>query len=280
MNVDGVSDGIKFADVSVVIPCYKCKDTIIRALDSVFNQTTRPVEVILVEDASGDETLKTLLDLRDSYPNGWIKVITLTRNSGPATARNEGWNSSTQRYIAFLDSDDSWHPQKIEIQYGWMEENLEASITGQSGTFSSNISEIESKKIYVEGAEFHCIKKRTLLMSNKFATSSVMLRKDIDLRFPENKRFCEDYELWCTLMAEGHKCYYMNCALTFFYKPLYGFSGLSSNLWSMEKGELDVYSGLYRNGYIGFIYCVSLQLWSMTRYMRRAFKTMLIASPL
>ena len=99
----------------MVVPCYRCAATIERAIASVAAQTQRPQEVILVDDASGDETLQQLYSLQSQYGE-WIKVVALTTNVGAASARNAGWNVATQPYIAFLDSDDAWHPQKVAIQ--------------------------------------------------------------------------------------------------------------------------------------------------------------------
>ena len=64
-----------FAPVSVIIPCYNCKDTVERAVKSVFDQTLQPREVILVDDASSDGTLDYLMVLRDQYGSSWLKVI-------------------------------------------------------------------------------------------------------------------------------------------------------------------------------------------------------------
>lgn len=95
------------APVSVVIPCYCCADTIDKAVESVWKQTWRPYEVILVEDSSKDHgaTRMALSNIIDRYPGGWIKLILLDKNKGPGNARNIGWEASTQRYIAFLDAD-------------------------------------------------------------------------------------------------------------------------------------------------------------------------------
>lgn len=119
-----------FADVSVVIPCYRCSDVIERAVTSVWEQTLRPAEVILVDDCSGDGTVDTLYALQKKFPPNWIKVIELEQNSGPGEARNAGWAAASHSYVAFLDADDSWHPQKIEIQYSWMIEHPDVVLTG------------------------------------------------------------------------------------------------------------------------------------------------------
>ncbi|WP_426134525.1 glycosyltransferase family 2 protein [Pseudomonas sp. PWP3-1b2] len=262
------------ARVSVVIPCYCCKDTVRRAVDSVYQQSLRPAEVILVDDASPDDTLALLTALAGEYPRGWINIVSLAANAGPGTARNEGWNAASQPYVAFLDSDDSWHRQKIEVQYGWMQRNPTVALTGQTGLTIEASSVVATEYYAEEDVVFSSVSSRELLLSNRFSTPSVMVRKALPFRFPEGKRFCEDYELWCDLCCSGYSCYSMNKPLTFCYKPLYGHAGLSGNLWKMEKGELGVYRALRGKKKIGFMSYCSLTFWSLARYVRRAMKLM------
>jgi len=122
-----------YVPVSVVIPCYCCEDTIERAVVSVMSQTALPGEVILVDDASPDHgrTLSKLQELQERFRDKThIEIIALKNNSGPSVARNAGWGTATQPYIAFLDADDAWHTQKLEIQYEWMKEHPEIALTG------------------------------------------------------------------------------------------------------------------------------------------------------
>lgn len=258
------------ASVSVVIPCYRCVDTIERAVKSVAEQTLKPYEVILVEDCSSDNTLETLYKLQSKYGDNWIKVIPLDQNSGPGTARNIGWNASAQDYIAFLDADDSWHPNKIEIQYVWMAGNPEVDLTGHD-FLVVNAQELSAKQsiLLVEESVFVLVSVNQLLMSNKFPTSSVMLKRNIIQRFPPSKRYCEDYHLWLDICSAGLQCYRTALPMTFYYKAPYGESGLSGSLWKMEKGELDVYFNLLRNKNIGRLKFLIVSCWSISKFLRR-----------
>jgi glycosyltransferase involved in cell wall biosynthesis len=267
----GIKDS-SVARVSVVIPCYCCKDTIRRAVESVYQQSLRPAEVIIVDDASPDNTLSVLSELAKEYPEGWISIISLAMNAGPGTARNHGWNLASQPYVAFLDSDDSWHHNKIELQYGWMQKNPGAALTGQTGLTIDTSSNIKTKSLREGDVRFSRVSSRDLLLSNRFSTPSIMLRKDLPNRFPEGKRFCEDYELWCDLCCSGFQCYSIDVPLTFCYKPLYGHAGLSGNLWKMEQGELGVYAALRAKRKIGLFLHGCLSIWSLVRYVRRAAK--------
>src|SRR5262245_4665161 len=124
--------------VSAVIPCYRCRGTIHRALDSVAAQTALPREVILVDDCSADGTAEAIGRIASEYPDGWVRVLTLPVNGGPGRARNAGWDAAAQPYVAFLDADDSWHRSKLEIQYGWMRANPHVVLTGHPSARASD----------------------------------------------------------------------------------------------------------------------------------------------
>lgn len=100
------------AVVSVIIPAYNRERTIKAAVKSVLNQTFTNIEVIVVDDCSSDNTCSVLNDIDDDR----LRVIRLEKNSGACAARNEGIKESKGVYIAFQDSDDVWHSDKLEKQ--------------------------------------------------------------------------------------------------------------------------------------------------------------------
>jgi glycosyltransferase involved in cell wall biosynthesis len=107
------------ASISVVIPCFNSATTIERALRSVEHQTTKPHEVLVVDDASSDNTVSIIEQYaRTSSLN--IRVIKQSVNGGPSIARNAAWNVAAGEFIAFLDADDQWHPRKLELQLSAM----------------------------------------------------------------------------------------------------------------------------------------------------------------
>lgn len=269
------SDVVKmvYAEVSVIIPCYRCVDSIRRALTSVYEQTLRPFEVLLVDDYSGDGTLDFLHKLRDEFPENWVKVIALPQNMGPASARNAGWECASQPFVAFLDSDDSWHPQKTEIQLAWMKNNSEVGITGQDCI--AIIDEPIDARRPIGHMAFYEVSGNQLLASNRFSTSSVMVSSSLAIRFSSGKRYCEDYLLWCHAKFAGYKCYRYLAPLAYSYKPRYGDSGLSGNLWRMERGELFVYHFLFKQKLIGPATYVMFGSWSFIRFIRRTLKVSL-----
>ncbi len=86
-----------FAPVSVIIPCYRATLTIDRAITSVARQSLRPIEIIFVDDGSGDATVDMLYAIQGRYGGDWIKVIPLPVNGGPSVARNIGWGTRSSR---------------------------------------------------------------------------------------------------------------------------------------------------------------------------------------
>ena len=267
------------ANVCVVIPCYRCAGTIRRAVESVHSQTMRPAKVILVDDCSGDCTLAILNELKESYVENWIEVISLPCNAGPATARNAGWNRSNEPYVAFLDADDSWHPLKIEIQYLWMISRPEVTLTGHAYRVVDRSSESDSQiRRNQAKTVFSKISANQLLISNRISTPTVMLRRDIEFRFREGGRHSEDYLLWLQICLSGEPCFRSDRILTNLHKAAYGESGLSAELWEMEKGELYTYTRLHRDGFIGLANYVVLLVLSIIKYAGRVVRTTVRAS--
>lgn len=103
--------------VTVVIPTYNRRSLLCRALDSVLNQTASPSEVIVVDDGSSDGT-------RDLIQKTYSSVSLIEQeNQGVSQARNRGIKEASGEWIAFLDSDDEWLPQKLEIAFEALNQN-------------------------------------------------------------------------------------------------------------------------------------------------------------
>jgi glycosyltransferase involved in cell wall biosynthesis len=112
--------------VSVVIPTYRHQDTIISTLESVFLQTFQDFEVIVVNDGSPDATAEVLAPLAAS---GRIRYFEQS-NKGQAAARNRGLAEATGEFIAFLDDDDLWPPDKLQWQVAYLERNPAIAAVG------------------------------------------------------------------------------------------------------------------------------------------------------
>lgn len=124
--------------VSVIIPAYNRAKTIRRCLDTVLAQTTRPHEIIVVDDHSTDETAKIV----GEYKNSGVRCLILERHSGAQAARNEGIRKAMGDWIAFQDSDDEWLPDKLEKQVKALaEHSFDPWLVVHTNMFCSNSTE-------------------------------------------------------------------------------------------------------------------------------------------
>ena len=100
--------------VSIITPSYNSERYISETIDSVINQTYENWEMLIIDDSSTDNSINIISDYCSSENR--IKLIKLEENGGAAVARNRGIKEAEGRFIAFLDSDDLWHPEKLEKQ--------------------------------------------------------------------------------------------------------------------------------------------------------------------
>ena len=183
-------------NISVVIPSFNRKNTLSRSIDSVLKQTYKPSEIIVVDDGSTDGTRGFILS---SYPN--IKYF-FQPKKGVSSARNKGILESSSEWIAFLDSDDEWMPQKLEKQKKQLEKH--------SGIFISHTNEIWIRN----GVRVNQMKKHQkyggyifdkCLDICRMSPSSVLIHKrvisDIGV-FDETLQVCEDYDLWLRITSK------------------------------------------------------------------------------
>lgn len=233
---------------------------------SVVVQTWRSAELILVDDASDDDTPSVLQGLQYCYGSDWIKIVHQQENRGPSVARNIAWDIAGQPYIAFLDADDAWHPRKIEIQLKYMQAHPEVAITGHRARW------LRERKPLLSLSEQYTIKpiaRLHILISNFLFTPTVMLKKGLDFRFEPAKRYVDDHLLWLNIICSGHKGAFIDLDLAYFYKAPYGAGGLSGQLWKMEKSELDNYRRLRDKLLISWPAFIVLIVWSLVKYVRR-----------
>lgn len=255
--------------VTVVIPCYCDGTSIARALASVLAQTRMPAEVIMIDDASPDGSLAKLTELASLHP-GWVKLLRLETNQGVASARNAGWAMATQRYIAFLDADDAWHPEKLAIQYTYMSAIHDLVLCGHGHRV---LQQAGIKPDWALGKLLvRPMHKWSLLLRNQFITPSVMVRREIPHRFAEGRRFMEDRLLWLEVVCSGDRVALLNLELAATYKVPYGERGLSSNLWEMTKADVSNYRILRDRGHLSTPVSLAFQLLSLIKLARRLAK--------
>ena len=177
--------------VSVVIPTYNSGHFIREAVDSVLAQTYRNVELIVVDDGSTDNTAEALGAYGDR-----LRVIR-QENAGPSAARNRGIREAAGDLIAFLDADDLWHPQKLEVQLRVCLENPDA---GMISCLTLPYAHAAALKQEVP-AKFEVSEVRLfdLLLGRPIQTPAALIRKKILAAvggFDEGLRMAEDWHLW------------------------------------------------------------------------------------
>ena len=205
--------------VSVVIPAYNSAATIAEALHSVEAQTFRDFEVIVVDDASTDDTVATAHtafstpDTRHPTPDR--QIITLSRNRGPAAARNRGIAEARGEWIAFLDGDDAWLPWRLEAQFRCAAEYPAVALfCGETADLTS--SNDEPPPSTVHGLRSTVLRLQDLAIRNCVATSTVLVRKEAVLSvggFDEQFRGPEDFDLWLRILV-GHPARKLACPLS------------------------------------------------------------------
>lgn len=244
--------------VSVIIPAYNASGTIIPCINSVLQQTYSNIEIIIINDGSNDNTQQIVEDYKEVKKISNLLIYEQS-NSGPSVARNKGINLANGKYIAFLDSDDSWAYDKIEKQVRFLEDNEEAVLVGT----------LKSEKKKKNDVEYISFKK--LLLKNYFFTSTVMCRSFVFkyFQFNSQQKYSEDYRLWLQI-AERFPCYLLNDHLTYLFpKRTFGSKGLSANLWEMQKGEQSNYYYFYQKKSYSLISYIFINSYSFLKYIRR-----------
>jgi glycosyltransferase involved in cell wall biosynthesis len=258
------------APVSVVVPCFRCAHTISHAVASVAAQMVRPAEVLLVDDGSNDGTLDRLWEVAHSYPPGWIKVIAMPRNAGPSAARNRGWEHASQPWVAFLDADDSWHPQKLKLQLEALADDPQIALIAHEMNVQSRVTPAPPLRYPMKIRVFP---RHLLMLRSPFPTASIMLRRDLPFRFDETRWRAEDFMLWAQILLSGYRCAKLNQVLASWHKPPFGASGLSGDLSAMFEAAMDVRKALHEQGLLSWWQWQLGDAMSLLRYARRRMIT-------
>lgn len=193
--------------ISCIIPCYNSQKYIAKTITSVLNQTVKPLEIILVDDKSTDNTLQMLKKVKSVNEN-LIKVIELQENKGSSFARNYGVKIASGEYVLFMDSDDIADPKLLEKYVNRLETLNKSNLLFQlcysgyvqidqdDNIISSVIKGFQCDPIEILGYQF---------VRNSISTSGVIVHKDLFLEtggFNENLRYAEDWDLWLRLAAK------------------------------------------------------------------------------
>lgn len=189
--------------VSVVVPVYNAEKYLTETVESIINQTYKNIEILLINHNSTDTSISIMSSFKDQ--DSRVIVINLDINKGgPAYPRNIGIKHSEGKYIAFIDSDDIWHKDKLQIQINhMMNNNLNFSSTGMSSINEMSINiNFESKILNFIRKNRNKSMVCDLIKYNFIATSSVVVNKEIISYFDESTELItvEDLYLWLTLL--------------------------------------------------------------------------------
>lgn len=157
---------------SVIIPVFNREKTISDCLQSILRQTYRYFEIIVVDDNSTDKTCQIVENLATQYSQ--IQLIKLGKNSGAQVARNIGIKKSTSSWITFLDSDDTWLPNKLEQQYLILKDN---NFRDDVVIYSTCYIQQDNKKSYWDLPKFEGYCFRDLLISSGPMFQSLIVSK-------------------------------------------------------------------------------------------------------
>ena len=230
--------------VSVIMPVYNAERYLEETLDSVLSQTYDEIEIICVDDMSSDGSRDILEKYR--LKSEKVKPIYLTENAGVANARNVAIENANGRFIAFLDSDDIWLPEKITNQIKFMLENrYEFTFTG----YRFMDADSNLMKTVVRAKEELDYEK--LLKHNAIACLTVVIDRNYVEKIVMPKTRHEDYAAWLRILKEGHKAYGLNQLLALYRTRQNSLSGnklkAATWTWNILRNEekLGICKSLY-----------------------------------
>ena len=185
------------ADISIIIPTYNRCELLKRAINSVLDQTINVREIIIVDNGSTDNTFEMISSL---FPE--IRYI-YEKSKGVSIARNLGIKNCNSTWIAFLDSDDAWMPQKLEKQLFFTNNNNKKyrlihtdEIWYKNNKFQNQLKKHEKSggDIFQKSLEFCCVSPSSVFMKKKIFDDYGF--------FDEALEVCEDYDMWIRITAK------------------------------------------------------------------------------
>ena len=235
--------------VSIITPSYNSERFIGFSIESILNQTYTNWELLITDDASTDGTWKMLKEY--SKRDKRIKIFRLEMNSGSGVARNNSIKKATGRFIAFLDSDDYWHKDKLNNQIEFMHNN--------SYTFTyTRYAFIDESNVLLK--ESNVAPKRCgylrLLLQNCIGCSTVMVdMQQLEKEYMPDLRNRQDWGLWLKYIRKSGKAYRLQESLTYYRLRK---NSISSNKIKLFKYHWQIYHKV--EGYNSFFSLILFML--------------------
>ena len=188
--------------ISVIMPVYNGEKYLNQAIDSILNQTYSDFEFIIINDCSTDSTEEIV----QSYSDDRIVYLKNEKNSGVAATLNRGLEAARGEYIARMDADDISHPERIEKQVRYMDNNPDVGVCGANAiVFESG--EDKYKLVY---SEFDEDIRIDMIFNTPFAHPAVIIRNEVlilnNIKYDEQFEKSEDYKMWYDILSisKGH----------------------------------------------------------------------------
>jgi len=189
--------------ISIIMPAYNSESFIHESIESVLSQTHKDWELLMGNDCSKDNTPKIVAEY--SVKDDRIKLFNNEKNSGPAITRNNAINRAKGRFLAFLDSDDVWLPEKLEIQISMMLEKgyvftyTDYHRISENGMMSGGRINVPDNLSYFQ-----------LLRNTAITTSTVVLDIDAVGMIKMKETYYDDFTCWLEVMKRGFAAYRVN----------------------------------------------------------------------
>lgn len=247
--------------VSIIVPVYKAKEYIVNTCDNVCGQTYTDWELILVDDCSQDGTAELIEDYITSHPDRDIRLISKENNEGAAAARNTGLEAASGRYIAFLDADDVWLPNRLEKTMECMR-NKSAGFVFSAYEFGDENAKGTGKVVHVpETLSYKQALSRTIIFTTTTLFDTQIIPKEL-IRMPLVAS--EDTATWWQILRAGHIAYGVDEVLAIYRRPA---TSLSSNKMLAIKRIWNLYRKVERLNL--FRSAVSFVGWAYRATIRR-----------
>lgn len=242
-------------NVSVITPVYNAEKFLKETIDSVLKQTYKDYEYLLVDDCSTDSSADIVKEYAEN--DNRVKYIKLKENSGAAVARNTGLEHAQGRYIAFVDSDDLWYPEKLEKQLTFMQENNEA-FTYTKYEHITEDGEIQSAPDFPERLNYSGLLKNTAI-----ACSTVVIDREVigDFRMPLVRKG-QDTATWLKILRDHDYAYLVDEILNQ-YRGREG--SLSSNKIDALKRTWNTYRNLENLLLPKALYYFTFYIWNAVK---------------
>jgi len=243
-------------EVSVITPVYNAEEFLNETIDSVLNQTYTSFEYLLIDDYSTDSSAEIIKEFskRDSR----VKYIKLEENSGAAVARNTGLENAKGRFIAFIDSDDKWYPEKLEDQLSFMKNDRKAFTYTKYERISENEGEVLGAPDFPKKLDYSGLLKNTAI-----ACSTVVIDRQVigDFRMPLVRKG-QDTATWLKILRWHDYAYLVDEVLNQ-YRAREG--SLSSGKVSALKRTWNTYRNIEKLPLYKAVYYFTFYVWNAVK---------------